>query len=233
MKSTAEDYIKQIYNLQESRVKVSTRNLAGLLGISMPSVSEMIKKLTEKGYITSKPYHGFKLTTKGENLALNQIRKHRLLEHFMIKTLGYEWEEVHNEAEILEHAVTEKFINRLEYILGFPKFDPHGHPIPDKNGRMKNLISFPLSEATTGENYIISAVNDRSKEVLKYLKDIGIKLNSKLKKTEVLTIDGSVIIYVNRKKYLLSRIIAGSIFVVKDTGKQINRQLKKVCKKYE
>ena len=202
--------------MQSSRVKIGTRNLAELMYISMPSVSEMIKKLTTAGYITSRPYHGFKLTAKGEKIALTQIRKHRLLEHFMINTLDYEWEEVHQEADTLEHSVTEKFINRLEYFLGFPKFDPHGHPIPDINGKIRNLNSFPLSEAGTGKFYIVSAVNDRSKEILKYLKEIGIKINSKIKITGVLSYDGSVIIQIKGKKYLLSRKIADSIFITEN-----------------
>lgn len=213
MRSAVEDYIKHIYSLQISRVKVSTTNLAELLNISMPSVSEMIKKLNVAGYITSKPYHGFKLTAKGEKLAILQLRKHRLLEYFMRNTLNYEWEDIHQEAEKLEHAVTEKFINSLDYILGFPKFDPHGHPIPDIKGKIKNLNSIPLSSAKSGSFYFVSSVNDRSKEILKYLKDIKIKINSKIKIAEILLFDGSVIIYNKGKKYLLSKKIAESIFV--------------------
>lgn len=213
MRSAVEDYIKHIYSLQISRVKVSTTNLAELLNISMPSVSEMIKKLTAAGYITSKPYHGFKLTTKGEKLAILQLRKHRLLEYFMRNTLNYEWEDIHQEAEKLEHAVTEKFINNLDYVLGFPKFDPHGHPIPDIKGKMKNVNSIPLSSAKKGSFYLVSSVNDRSKEILKYLKEIKIKINSKIKISDILFFDGSVIIYNKRKKYLLSKQIAESIFV--------------------
>jgi DtxR family transcriptional regulator, Mn-dependent transcriptional regulator len=216
MRSAIEDYIKYIYTLQSSRVKIGTRNLAELMYISMPSVSEMIKKLTATGYISSKPYHGFKLTAKGEKIALTQIRKHRLLEHFMINTLDYDWEEVHQEADKLEHSVTEKFINRLEYFLGFPKFDPHGHPIPDINGKIRSLNSLPLSEAGTGKYYIVTSVNDRSKEILKYLKEIRIKINSKIKITRVLSFDGSVIIHIKGKKYLLSRKIADSIFVTEN-----------------
>lgn len=214
MRSAAEDYIKHIYSLQTSGVKVSTRNLAELLDISMPSVSEMVKKLTSEGFITSKLYHGFRLTPKGEKLALIQIRKHRMLEYFMINTLKYEWEDVHQEAEKLEHAVTEKFINSLDYVLGFPKYDPHGHPIPDIKGRIQNLNSIPLSSAVTGLSYYVSSVNDRSREILKYLKDTGIKLNTGIKISGVLAIDGSVIVYVNKKKHLLSKRIADSIFVI-------------------
>lgn len=213
MRSAAEDYIKQIYSLQVSGVKVSTRNLAELLDISMPSVSEMVKKLTAEGFITSKLYHGFKLTSKGERLALLQLRKHRLLEYFMRNTLKYEWEDVHQDAEKLEHAVTEKFINSLDYVLGYPKYDPHGHPIPDIKGKIHNVNSIPLSSAEKGMNCFVSSVNDRSREILRHLKEIGIKLNSELKIIGVLSIDGSVIICINRKKHLLSKRIAESIFV--------------------
>jgi DtxR family Mn-dependent transcriptional regulator len=213
MRSAAEDYIKHIYTLQASGVKVSTRNLAELLDISMPSVSEMVRKLTAEGFITSKLYHGFKLTSKGEKLALLLIRKHRLLEYFMINTLKYEWEDVHQEAERLEHSVSEKFINSLDYVLGFPKFDPHGHSIPDIKGKIQNRDSLPLSTAETGSYYYVSSVNDRSREILKYVKDLGIKLNLRIRITGKLAVDGSVIIYINGKKHLLSKRIADSIFV--------------------
>jgi DtxR family transcriptional regulator, Mn-dependent transcriptional regulator len=219
MRSSAEDYIKHIYNLKVSNIKVNTRNLADLLNISMPSVSEMIKKLTESGYITSKPYHGFKLTHKGENLALILIRKHRLLEHFMKNILNYEWEEVHTEAERLEHAVSEKFINRLESFLGFPKTDPHGHPIPDIKGKIHNLDSIQLSSAKEGKYYIVSNVNDRSDEILKYLKEIDININSKIKIANVMNFDGSVLVDIKGVKYLLSKKIADNVFLTQNSGK--------------
>lgn len=221
MRSSVEDYIKHIYSLQVSHIKVSTRNLAEYMDISMPSVSEMIKKLTLAGYISSKPYHGFKLTSKGENLALIQLRKHRLLEHFMKNILNYEWEEVHSEAEKLEHAVTEKFVNRLEDFLGFPEFDPHGQPIPDINGKIKNLNSIPLSNAEKGKYYIVSNVNDRSDEILKYLKEIKLSVNSKIKIADVLSADGLVMINIKGNKYLLSKKITESIFLVPDIKKTI------------
>jgi DtxR family transcriptional regulator, Mn-dependent transcriptional regulator len=222
MRSSVEDYIKQIYTLQVSSIKVSTRNLAELLNISMPSVSEMIKKLTESGFITSKPYRGFKLTSKGEKLAILQIRKHRLLEHFMKNVLNYEWEEVHAEAEKLEHAVSEKFINRLEDYMDFPKYDPHGHPIPDINGKIQNLNSHPLSVAVKEKSYIVSNVNDRSEEILKYLKEIDLNINSKIRIAGVLEFDGSVFVEVRGMKYLLSKKIADSIFVIQGADKKIN-----------
>jgi DtxR family Mn-dependent transcriptional regulator len=214
MKSSLEDYIKQIYNLQVSGIKVGTGNLAALMNVSMPSVSEMIKKITLAGYITSRPYHGFKLTVKGEKLALLQLRKHRLLEYFMKNILDYEWEDVHYEAEKLEHAVSVKFVNRLEKFLDYPKYDPHGHPIPDSNGKIQYLNSIPLADAIKNKSYFVSNVNDRSEEILKYFKEIGLKINSKIKIIDVLGFDGSILIEVKGKKYLLSKKIAGCIFII-------------------
>jgi DtxR family transcriptional regulator, Mn-dependent transcriptional regulator len=213
MKSTTEDYIKHIYLLQASGIRIRTSVLAELMHISMPSVSEMVKKLTDSGYISSRPYHGFKLTRQGEELALTLIRKHRLLEYFMVKVLNFEWEEVHQEAEKLEHAVSEKFINSLEKVLGYPESDPHGHPIPDIRGKIKTRNSIPLSEAPAGKYYTVSSVSDRSEEILKYLKDIGVQINSKIKIKGSLSFDGSVIMYYKKKKYLFSRKIAQNIFV--------------------
>ncbi|MDD5361612.1 MAG: metal-dependent transcriptional regulator [Ignavibacteria bacterium] len=213
MRTAVEDYIKYIYTLQASGIKVSTGNLAGLMQISMPSVSEMIKKLTDAGYISNKPYHGFKLSPGGEKIALMQLRKHRLLEYFMINVLNFEWEDVHQEADKIEHAVSEKFINSLEYFLGYPKYDPHGHPIPDIKGKIAALKSMPVTKAKVGEFYYVSSVDDKSNEILKYLKEIGVRINSKIKISKVMAFDGSVIIILKGKKYLLSRKIAERLFV--------------------
>lgn len=211
---STEDYLKQIYRLQSSGERSSTGSLAALLGISPASVSEMLGKLSSEGWISNKPYHGFRLTKKGERLAVNLVRKHRLVEVFLQQHLKYEWDEVHSEAEKLEHVVSDSFVNKLEEYLGFPKYDPHGDPIPDKNGTMPAVSYRLLSKAETGKSYVIAKVNDSSTEILQYLTKIGLRLNSNIRINERIAFDGSVLITHEGKSHLLSKTMAELIFVV-------------------
>lgn len=208
-----EDYLKNIYHIQEEGGKVNTGNLATALSISPASVSEMVNKLSKQGLIDNTPYHGFKLTGDGEKISLNLIRKHRLLEVFLQEHLNYEWDEVHAEAERLEHVCSDMFINKLEEYLGNPKFDPHGDPIPDKNGNIAPTHYKLLLNAEPGREYIIAKVKDTSIEILQYLSKIGIKLNSKIILNEKIDFDGSVVIMVEGNKNLLSQKMAEQIFV--------------------
>lgn len=211
--ASIEDYLKNIYHLQLEGSKVNTSSLAGLLNISPASVSEMVGKLSKLGWITNKPYYGFRLTGEGERMSVSLVRKHRLLEVFLYQYLGYKWEDVHTEAEKLEHVCSDMFIEKLDKVLGHPKFDPHGDPIPDKNGSFPKAERIPLTKAEAGKSYVIAKVNDTSKEVLIYITKIGIKLNTAIALNEVLEFDGSVLISLNRHDQLLSRKIAENIFV--------------------
>lgn len=211
-KST-EDYLKHIYHLQSSGSKANTGSLAGTLGISPASVSEMVSKLSSEGWITNEPYHGFKLTKKGEKIAINLVRKHRLIEVFLHLHLKYEWDEVHNEAEKLEHAISDNFVDKLEEYLSYPRFDPHGDPIPDKNGHVAATHYKLLTKADAGKDYMIAKVNDASNEILQYLSKIGLRLNSPISINEKIDFDGSVIITLEGKKHLLSHKMAELIFV--------------------
>ncbi len=214
---SVEDYLKYIYHIQLTDKKVNTSGLAEMLNISPASVSEMINKLSKMGWITNTPYKGFKLTKKGEKISVNLIRKHRLLEVFLQQHLKYQWDEVHNEAEILEHVCSDNFINKLEEYLGYPKFDPHGDPIPDKNGNIKPNKNLMLFNAGIARNYLITKVDDSSNEILKYLSNIGIKLNSRIHVNEKISFDGSVLITLEGKEHLLSRRMAERIFVTEET----------------
>lgn len=209
-----EDYLKNIYHINEEGKKVNTGNLAAVLSVSPASVSEMVSKLSEQGWIENTPYHGFKLTKEGEKISINLIRKHRLLEVFLQQHLNYEWDEVHAEAERLEHVTSDMFINKLEEYLGFPKFDPHGDPIPDRHGKVELTNYNLLSSAEAGKDYVIAKVNDTSNEILKYLSKIGLKLNAKFYLAERITFDGSLLISFNGEKHLLSRMMSEQIFVM-------------------
>ncbi len=208
-----EDYLKNIYHIQEEGQKVNTGSLAAALSISPASVSEMVNKLSKEGLIDNKPYHGFELTGDGKKISLNLIRKHRLLEVFLQEHLNYEWDQVHEEAERLEHVCSDMFINKLEEYLEFPKFDPHGDPIPDKELNIAPTHYKLLLNTEPGREYTIAEVKDSSIEILQYLSKIGIKLNSKITLSEKIDFDGSVVIMIEGKKNLLSKIMAEQIFV--------------------
>ena len=218
---SVEDYLKYIYHLQLEGSKVNTSSLAATLNISPASVSEMVGKLSKLGWIINEPYHGFKLTGEGEKISVNLIRKHRLLEVFLNQRLNYKWDEVHSEAEKLEHVCSDTFIEKLDELLGFPKFDPHCDPIPDKNGSFPKTISYTLGKAEAGRHYVISKVNDTSDGVLIYITRIGIQLNTKIFLSEKLDFDGSVLVTINNKQQLLSKKIAENIFVSEEMTPQL------------
>ncbi|HAY34569.1 MAG TPA: metal-dependent transcriptional regulator, partial [Ignavibacteria bacterium] len=165
MNTSLEDYLKNIYYLQTSSGKVTNMILAEKMNVSSAAVSEMISKISKSGYIKNVPYKGFELTKKGENLAINLVRKHRIWEVFLVKNLKFSWEKVHSEAENLEHASSDELISQLEIFLGNPKFDPHGHPIPDKYGNIPESDLICLSEMNVGQCAYIKQVSDKSSEV--------------------------------------------------------------------
>ena len=215
MKQSLEDYLKNIYSIQTGSGKVTTSILADKLNISPAAVSDMISKLSKSGYLKNIPYKGFELTGKGEKIALNLIRKHRIWEVFLVEQLNYPWEKVHNEAENLEHASSDDLISRLEKFLEFPAHDPHGHPIPDKNGKIHTYKIIPVSDLKVGETGIIKQVSDENSEVLIYLTKVGLKLNDEIKVIEKINFDNSIQIQFNSGILFLSEKLSGNIFVIK------------------
>ena len=208
-----EDYLKNIYTIKLAVGKVSTSLLAEKLGVSAAAVSDMVSKLSKTGYIKNTPYKGFELTKKGQGIAINLIRKHRIWEVFLLKHLKYPWEQVHTEAENLEHASSDELILKLEDFLEFPKYDPHGDPIPDRNGKFIHDELKPLSNIDIGESVTIKRVPDENSEVLLYLTKMGLKLNDKVKVVEKINFDNSIQILVKKNKIFLSEKLANSIFV--------------------
>ena len=215
MNKSLEDYLKNIYSLKYSSGKVTTSSLADRLNISSAAVSEMVSKLSKSGYIKNTPYKGFELTKEGEAIAINLVRKHRIWEVFLLEYLHYPWENVHNEAENLEHASSDDLICKLETFLNFPKFDPHGHPIPDKNGRILEEKTIPVADLNTGESAVIRQVSDESSEVLMYLSKVGLKLNDEIKVFEKILFDNSIQILFKGGSIFLSDKLARNIFVTK------------------
>ncbi|MEE9429610.1 MAG: metal-dependent transcriptional regulator [Melioribacteraceae bacterium] len=216
-----ENYLKAIYKLAKGNGKVvSSSELATELDVSKAAISEMAKKLALQGYINYQRYKGIKILSKGKKVALDVIRKHRLWELFLVNTLGLSWEEVHSEAENLEHSTTQFLIDKIDEHLDFPMFDPHGEPIPNKNGNYRSIINdFAMKECEVGKVYKISRVNDRNKELIKYLTQINIKLNKKIKIVDKLRFDNSIIIEVGKSSHSLSEKLVENIFLTKVKGK--------------
>jgi len=170
----AEDYLKAIFRLEEDGSAVSTSDLADSLGRAAPSVTNMIKGLAAKGLVDHVPYHGVRLTREGRSAALRILRRHRVLESYLIEQLGYGWDGVHSEAERLEHAASDELIDRMARAIGEPDEDPHGSPIPASDGHVDARRAIPLAEAPRGETFIVGEVQDRVAGRLREAGDAGL-----------------------------------------------------------
>lgn len=177
-----ENYLKAIYALNhEDGISASTNQIAERMNTKASSVSVMLKKLKEKDLVNYQKYHSTELTEKGKKVAISIIRKHRLWEHFLVNKLNFNWDEVHDIAEQLEHIKSEELTNRLEALLDFPNFDPHGDPIPDKNGIFPERANFTLDRCKKNESVEIIGVTDHSSEFYKYLESKDLKIGSIVK----------------------------------------------------
>ena len=210
---TEENYIKSIYSLSLEPGEVSVSALAKKLQVKLPTINSMIKKLASKKLVSYAPYQGIKLTEKGKKEALSIIRKHRLAELFLVKVMGLGWEEVHDIAEQLEHVNSERFYNRIDELLGYPKVDPHGEPIPDPHGRIASKNRISLSAAAEGQSFKITAVAEDEKSFLDHLNAKGLQIGDHIiiKKKE--GYDGSIALIHKKKEIILSHQVADRIWV--------------------
>ncbi len=171
---SVEDYLKAIYRLSPEGRPASTSDIAHLLELSAPSVSGMVKRLSELGLLEHIPYKGVQLTDSGRRAALRMVRRHRLIEVYLVQFLGYPWDAVHVEAERLEHAVSDTLVERMAAALGHPAVDPHGDPIPEADGSIREPACTPLSELDVGDTVEILRVDEREPERLRYLASLGL-----------------------------------------------------------
>jgi DtxR family Mn-dependent transcriptional regulator len=178
---SVEDYLKAIYHLSLSGQPASTSAIAQVLELAPPSVSGMIRRLSEQGFLAHVPYRGVELTAEGKRAALRMVRRHRIIEAYLVGMLGYTWDTVHEEAERLEHAVSEALIERMAEALGNPRFDPHGDPIPGPDLEIAELIYTPLNEIPVGETAEIRRVDTSHAERLRYLADRGLTPGTRVK----------------------------------------------------
>jgi len=208
-----ENYLKNIYKLQETDGKVSTTLLSDKLQISPASVTEMLKKLAEAGNLKYTPYRGVELTEHGRRKALRIIRRHRLWELFLVEVLKYAWDEIDEEAERLEHITSEKLEQRLDAALGYPTKDPHGDAIPTTDGKLADVRRTCLADVKPGKVVVVSRVSDDNPEILQYASKVGIVLHRKLKVREKIKFDGSLRVEIGSKEHFISAKLAQNIFV--------------------
>lgn len=206
---TEENYLKIIYHLSRlSAGPVQTNAIADRTQTRPASVSDMVKKLAEKQLVNYVKYQGVTLTEKGQATAVNIVRKHRLWEVFLVNTLNFKWDEVHEIAEELEHVNSNLLVERLDRFLGYPKHDPHGDPIPDKEGNVEEASVIKFNKLQPGEKGIIVGVSEHSSAFLKYLEKTKLTLGTTLQLIEVTEFDGSVDLALEGKKINISRDVA-------------------------
>lgn len=213
---TEENYLKAIYSLSERNESfdTSTNEIAARIKTKPPTVSDMLRKLTEKKLVSYERYKRVQLTRAGRQVAILIIRKHRLWEVFLHDKLEFAWDEVHEVAEQLEHIHSEQLILRLEKFLGFPKYDPHGDPIPSAAGELKELQRITLSEAEEGKSCQVVGVKDSSTLFLQYLQQVNIGIGTKIKLIEKIGFDGSLVINLKKDQQLtVSKKFADNLLV--------------------
>ena len=212
-----ENYLKTIFSLSgELKAGVSTSSLAAHLDTKASSVTDMVQKLADKRLVNYTKYRGVTLTAKGEELAVRIVRKHRLWELFLFRTLGFKWDEIHQIAEQLEHIKSDLLIERLDWFLNYPQSDPHGDPIPDEKGNFPEAQSEPLSHLDKGTTGIVVGVDDKSSSFLAYLDKIGIQLGSEIEINEGYEFDHSADIKINGLKSVhLSSQAVQNILIIK------------------
>ncbi len=212
---TEENYLKTIYHLAgNGGGSVSTNAIAQALSTQPPSVSDMLKRLAQKDAISYTPYRGAELTSKGKNIALWIIRKHRLWEVFLLEKLGFKWDEVHEVAEQLEHIKSKRMVEQLDRFLGYPKYDPHGDPIPDSEGNMPSEPQMVLAEAPHLQSLKVISVSDTGKSFLQYLDKVGIGIGSTITVLDKIDFDHSLEISLGKQDIkLISNQVAQNIWV--------------------
>jgi DtxR family transcriptional regulator, Mn-dependent transcriptional regulator len=208
-----ENYLKQIYLLQQEHGSVSTNTLAKELKTKPASVSDMLRKLKDKKLVHYEPYKAFVLSEKGNKTALHIVRRHRLWECFLAEKLGFEWDEVHDIAEELEHVSSDSLISRLATFLGDPRFDPHGDPIPDSNGKMTKLKQVAITTLPLHTTKVVCGVSDQSTAMLELLNHYGIGIGTTIQVVRYFDFDGSLELRIGKKHQVLSHVVAKNIFV--------------------
>lgn len=215
---SVEDYLKAVYRLSAADRPASTSDIANLLDLSAPSVSGMLKRLSEQGLLEHVPYKGAQLTAEGRRVALRTVRRHRMIESYLVGFLGYTWDAVHDEAERLEHTVSDTLIERMASALGHPSVDPHGDPIPDENGSVHEVPCTPLSGLPPGETVAIVRVAEHDPERLRYLATLGLRPGVVLTVLDCQPFEGPVTVLTSGESRVIGHTLADVLLCGEDAS---------------
>jgi DtxR family Mn-dependent transcriptional regulator len=210
---SVEDYIKAIYKARSDAGNVATQDLAVRLGVSPPAVSKMMRRLAELRLITHTPYQGVELTRAGERMALEIIRHHRLLELYLVEAMGFTWDNVHEEAERLEHHISEEFENRIDELLGHPTACPHGDPIPTRSGVIARTSNRSLAAQEIPERLVVRRVSDADSELLRHFKSLGVVPGTAFEFVRREPFDGPLVLRLGGKLIRLTPQAARDVYV--------------------
>jgi DtxR family Mn-dependent transcriptional regulator len=214
---SVEDYLKAVYRLSSDERAASTTEIAQRLALSPASVSAMIKRLSEQGLVDHERYRGVRLTEDGRRAALRIVRRHRLVETYLVEFLGYDWDNVHAEAEQLEHAMSDELVERMAAALGHPSCDPHGDPIPAADGSISDLEGIPLPAMTAGDECVLSRVSEADPARLRYLGSLGIRPGLRFTVVECAPFDGPVTIQTSFGTRVIGHALATGLLCTRES----------------
>ena len=213
---SVEDYLKAIYQLSPEGRPAATSEIANLLALSAPSVTGMVKRLSEHGLLEHVPYRGVLLTEDGRRAALRMVRRHRLIEAYLVEFLGYSWDTVHEEAERLEHAVSDTLVEQMAGALGHPSVDPHGDPIPSADGSIQELACIPLSDVPVGETVAISRVHESQPDRLRYIASLGLRPGVEVTVVDRQPMDDLVTVQVGPETQVIGRELGHALLCTRE-----------------
>lgn len=215
-----EDYLKAIFELEQSGEPAETNAIARLLNIAPASVSGMVRRLSDQGLITHERYHGARLTASGRRAALRTIRRHRVIEAYLTSALGYSWDRVHDEAERLEHAASDELIDRMASAIGEPETDPHGAPIPTREGTLHERSLVPLSSLEPGTSARVERVSDKNADRLRYLAELGIVPGADVQVIAREPFGGPIAVRIGEERRTIGPELASQILVAGSPSKR-------------
>jgi len=214
---STEDYLKAIYRLSDRDEAASTTDIAEMLELAPASVSGMIKRLSEQDLLEHIPYRGVRLTQAGRRIALQMVRRHRLVEAYLVAFLGYTWDTVHDEAERLEHAVSDALVERMAHALGNPRFDPHGDPIPDADGTVAEFIFVPLTDVPVGETVVVCRADTRDDGRLRFLAAEGLVPGTRVTVVDHQPYRGPVTVRIGSTERIVGHELASIVLCSRET----------------
>jgi DtxR family transcriptional regulator, Mn-dependent transcriptional regulator len=209
----AEDYLKAIYEIERNGDAAGTTHIAARLGIASASASGMVRRLARQGLVTVQRYRGARLTARGRRIALQMIRRHRILESYLVTRLGFGWDGVHDEAERLEHAASGDLIERMAAALGHPDADPHGAPIPRADGTVDDARHRCLDDLAVGDSTQVAGMSDEDAALLRYLGELGIRPGASVRLVDRAPFDGPLTVAVGRMRHVIGTAVARQVYV--------------------